>query len=320
LRLGTAGSSYHVAWDRRRFVRNTKSMAFGRRVLCAALAIALCTACGHVGSVGGAARGGKPAVVTTMSTLASLIGMVAGDRLEVVNLVPVGSSPEDYQPTPQDVYKLHTARLLIENGAGLETWINHLVEGARNERLRILVCADGLPVKNGNPHLWMDPVLAAKYLLKIELSLEKIDPSGRALYRENLRHAQNRLSSLDRSVRAKIAAIPPPNRTMIVFHNAWQYYNDRYGIRTVGAIELSPGQEPNPRYLAQLIALAKQYRVRAVFAEPEYSPKLARMLAENAGIQTVTNLYDDSLSADPRVHDYVSLISYDTDTIVGALK
>lgn len=293
-------------------------MALERRVLCAVLAIALITACGRdSGTIG---RGGKPTVITTMSTLASLIQMVTGSRLEVVNLVPVGSSPEVYQPTPQDVTRLRAARLLIENGAGLETWIAHLIEGAKNARLQVVVCADGMRLKDGNPHLWMDPVLAAKYLVKIEAAVERLDPGGRSLYRANLRHAQAELASLDRTVRAKIETIPPSNRTMIVFHNAWQYYNDRYGIRTVGAIELSPGQEPSPRYLAHLIALAKQYRVRAVFAEPEYSPKLARMLAENAGIRIITTLYDDSVGGDPRVRDYVSLISYDTDVIVGALK
>ena len=291
-------------------------MPLQRGMLCALL-LTLCNACAH----GAAPLGnGKPVVATTISTLASLTQMVSGDRLDVVNLVPIGSSPEDYQPTPQNVARLRTAHLLIENGAGLETWISHLVEGARNPQLRVVVGADGLPVKNGNPHLWMDPNLARQYVRKIEAGLEQIDPAGRSFYRANLRRTDAQLVALDRSVRRKIETIPPANRTMIVFHNAWQYYNDRYGIRTVGAIELSPGQEPNPRYIANLITLARQYRVRAVFAEPEYSPKLAQMLAENAGIQTVTDLYDDSLGNDPRVRDYIGLITYDTDIIVGALK
>ncbi|MBV9403142.1 MAG: zinc ABC transporter substrate-binding protein [Candidatus Eremiobacteraeota bacterium] len=291
-------------------------MQVQRRLFCALL-FTLCAACSHGNAP---VQTGKPVVVTTMSTLRSLIQMVTGDRLDVVNLVPVGSSPEDYQPTPQDVARLRSAGLLIQNGAGLETWVTHLVDGAKNPKLQVLTCTDGLPVRNGNPHLWMDPILARSYVQKIEAAVERFDPSGRALYRRNLRRAKAQLAALDRHVRAQIRTIPPANRTMIVFHNAWQYYNDRYGIRTVGAIELSPGQEPSPRYIAQLIALAKRYRVRAIFAEPEYSPKLARMLAENSGIQTVTDLYDDSLGSDSRVGDYISLISYDTGVIVRALK
>jgi zinc transport system substrate-binding protein len=106
---------------------------------------------------------------------------------------------------------------------------------------------------------------------------------------------------------------------MIVFHNAWQYYDDRFGLRTIGVLELSPGQEPNPQYISQLITLAKANHVRAVFAEPEYSPKLVDALAESAGISTVENLYDDSLGMNPRVGTYEDMLRYDTATIVHAL-
>ena len=106
---------------------------------------------------------------------------------------------------------------------------------------------------------------------------------------------------------------------MIVFHNAWQYYDDRFGLRTVGVVELSPGQEPNPQYIAKLIGLAKSAHVRAVFAEPEYSPKLVQSLAQSAGIATIESLYDDSIGNDPRVRTYEDMLRYDTATIVRAL-
>jgi ABC-type Zn uptake system ZnuABC Zn-binding protein ZnuA len=107
---------------------------------------------------------------------------------------------------------------------------------------------------------------------------------------------------------------------MIVFHNAWQYYNDRFGLRTVGVIELSPGQDPSPRYIADLVRLAKENHVRAVFAEPEYSPKLVQALAQSAGISTIANLYDDSIGTIPSVRDYPSMLRHDTDVIVKALR
>jgi zinc transport system substrate-binding protein len=106
---------------------------------------------------------------------------------------------------------------------------------------------------------------------------------------------------------------------MIVFHNAWQYYDDRFGLRTLGVIEPSPGQEPNPAYVASLVGLARRHHVRAVFAEPEYSPKLVQTLAQSAGIATVEDLYDDSIGTDPRVYDYDSMLRYDTSVIAKAL-
>lgn len=272
----------------------------------------------------GAAPSPTPAprvrVIATFSTLGSLVRAVAGPDVSVSNLVPVGASPEDFQPTPADVAKLRNADLLVENGLGIESWIDRTIRNAGDPHMQRIVLSDGLPAKDGNPHLWMDPVFAQRYVAKIAEALEKIDPAGRDGYRARAKAFQHQLESLRSDIAKQIATIPADRRTMIVFHNAWQYYNDRFGIRTVGVIETSPGQEPSPKAIADLVRLAHQYNVRAVFAEPEYSPKLAQALAESAGIKTVTNLYDDSLGNVPQVHDYPSMLRYDTKTIVDALK
>jgi zinc/manganese transport system substrate-binding protein/manganese/iron transport system substrate-binding protein len=214
---------------------------------------------------------------------------------------------------------LHGAQLLVENGLGLEAWLARTIENAGNPNLRVLVASDGLPTKGGNPHLWMDPELARGYVRAIRDALAKIDPADRDLFAKNAQAYDRQLLALEREIAKQIATIPPASRTMIVFHNAWQYYDDRFGLRTLGVIELAPGQEPNPSYVADLVRLARANHVRAVFAEPEYSPKLIQTLAESAGIKTIEDLYDDSIGTNPRVHDYPSMLRYDTGVIVKAL-
>ncbi len=78
-----------------------------------------------------AANTGKLEVVTTISTINSFVIGVGGDRVHVVNIVPVGASPETFQPTPQDVATVSRAQLLVENGAGLESWLGRLLEQCR---------------------------------------------------------------------------------------------------------------------------------------------------------------------------------------------
>ncbi len=258
-------------------------------------------------------------MLVTISTFESFAKAVGGDRVTVDSLVPIGASPEDYQPAPPDIDKLHAADVLIENGVGLEVWLDRTVENAKNSSLVIVTATKGLPVKNGNPHLWMDPELARGYVRNIRDAFVARDPAGKADYLKNAAAYDARLVALEREIAAKIATIPPASRSMIVFHNAWQYYDDRFGLRTIGVLELSPGQEPNPQYVSQLIGLAKSNHVRAVFAEPEYSPKLVDSLAESAGISTVQDLYDDSLGTESHVLTYESMLLYDTDTIVRAL-
>ncbi|MGA8532689.1 MAG: metal ABC transporter substrate-binding protein [Candidatus Tumulicola sp.] len=262
----------------------------------------------------------KIQVVTTISTLNSFAIGVGGDRVQVTNIVPVGASPETFQPRPQDVASISQAQLLVENGAGLETWLQRLLRNTAAPNVRVVVCADGLPTKNDNPHLWMDPQLAKRYVLKIRDGLAAVDPKDATIFASNAARYNRQLDALEARIRAKIATIPPSKRYMIVFHNAWQYYNDRFGITTLGFVERNPGQEPNPQQIADLIDLAKQHGVHAVFSEPEYSPKLLYAIAQGAGISVVENLYDDSIGTDPRVANYIAMLEYDTDVIVKALK
>ncbi|MFZ1124293.1 MAG: metal ABC transporter substrate-binding protein [Candidatus Baltobacteraceae bacterium] len=258
-------------------------------------------------------------VMVSISTFESFAQAVGGDRVQVSSLVPIGASPEDYQPTPEDIERLRASDVLIENGVGLEAWLERTIDNAKNPHLRIVVATTGLPKIHNNPHLWMDPVLARGYVRAIRDALGAQDPPDRALFERNAAAYEAKLVALEGEIAKRIATIPPSSRAMIVFHNAWQYYNDRFGIRTVGVIELSPGQEPNPSYISSLVTLARSNHVKAVFAEPEYSPKLVQTLAESAGITTVENLYDDSFGSDPRVHDYESMLRYDTGVIVSAL-
>jgi ABC-type Zn uptake system ZnuABC Zn-binding protein ZnuA len=259
-------------------------------------------------------------VVATTSTLASLALGVVGDPSRVRSLVPVGASPEDYQPAPQDIEAIHSATVLVENGANLEGWLQSDLDNARNEQLVVVVCTDGLPVRDGNPHLWMDPEFARAYVRKIRDALVKADPSNAAAYQRNAAAYDAQLVALLTRTHKKIATIPVPQRTMIIFHNAFLYYNARFGLRTIGVVELNPGSGPSPQHIAEIVTLARANHVGAVFAEPEYSPKLVQALAQSAGIKTVENLYDDSVGTDPKVANYLGMIDYDTDTIVNALK
>ncbi len=287
--------------------------------LCALLAIFSLAACSS-GSSNGSGASGKIAVVTSISTFDSFVQAVGADRVEVHSLVPVGASPETYQPTPQTVEMLARANLLVENGVGLESWLDRTVKNAGSKSLRTVVCSHGLVVKNDNPHLWMDPQNAKAYVIAIRDALTNFDPQHANEYRKNAAAYNRGLDALTKSIASRIDTIPKERRYMIVFHNAWEYYNDRFGITTLGFIERNPGQDPNPQQIGRLIDLAKQYHLNAIFSEPEYSPKLAQQISKDANIAIVDNLYDDSIGSDPRVGNYIDMLNYDTDAIVKALK
>jgi len=286
------------------------------RLAVVVLALLLLAACAHASE----RPAGPLRIVATTSTLASIARGAAGTAPEVRSLVPVGVSPEDFQPAPSDIAALRDADVLVENGAGLEGWLASTIRNAGNPRLRIVVCTEGLPVRDGNPHLWMDPELARGYVARIRDALVAADAPHAGLYRDAAKAYDAQLVALTARTRAKIATIPVARRTMIVFHNAFDYYARRFGLRIIGAIEPVPGADPNPEHVAELVRLARANHVPAVFAEHEYNDKLARTVAQSAGGLKVAFLYDDSLGTSPAVSTYVGMIDTDTDTIVSALK
>jgi ABC-type Zn uptake system ZnuABC Zn-binding protein ZnuA len=185
---------------------------------------------------------------------------------------------------------------------------------------RIVDCSAGLTVIAANPHLWLDPTYARHYVAAMRDGMIAADPAGAAVYRANAAALDGRLAALGAHIAAQIATIPPARRNMLVFHNAWLYFNRRFGLRTLGEIEETPGSEPSAAHLAQLVDAARAVHLRAIFAEPEYNPKLVQTVARSAGITTVAVLYDDSVGTSPQTRDYISMLETDTATIVAALR
>jgi zinc/manganese transport system substrate-binding protein len=259
-------------------------------------------------------------VVVTFSTLGAIVKDVGGDLVKITSLVPVGAAPETYEPTPADLVALSHADVVFENGSGLEAWMDKLLRSAGGDKTPLALSGLTDPARAQNPHFWLDPNNASEYAAKIASALERADPRHAADYRARLKQTQARYHALDLWIARQIAAIPPGQRVMICFHDAWFYFDKRYGIKDVGAIEPSPGQEPSAGAFAQLIADAKKYHVHAVFAEPQFSPKLARQLAEGAGIATVSDLYDDTLGTTPALTTYDGLMRFDVGRIVEALR
>ncbi|MEJ7873562.1 MAG: metal ABC transporter substrate-binding protein, partial [Rubrobacteraceae bacterium] len=147
----------------------------------AGLLVAFAAGCGTGGAAGGGADSGeKVQVAVTISVVRDLVEQVGGDRIEVFSIVPVGGSPETFQPSPRDAGRISDSRVVFENGLGLESWVEDLISSAGNEEQTVVEFSEGLePIEGGeheeehgaehdeegeqahehaegNPHLWLD--------------------------------------------------------------------------------------------------------------------------------------------------------------------
>ncbi len=242
---------------------------------------------------------GKPIVVTTIFPLADFVENVVGDRLEVITLLPSGASPHTYEPTPGDIKDLAGAILLVVNGAGLDFWVEDL-RPAASDSLVVLdtsaaLAEEGLLLSGDehedddhggvNPHYWLDPVLAQKQVEAIAAALASVDPDNGDFYMDNAAGYIARLQSLDEEIKGAVQSFS--SREFITFHPAWTYFAARYGLAEAAVIEEAPGKEPSVEYIMHVVDVARALKVKAIFAEPQFSTKAADAIAADSGAEVL---------------------------------
>ncbi len=137
-----------------------------------------------------------------------------------------------------------------------------------------------------NMHLWLDPANAAVIAGAMAGALSRLDPDRASLYRENEAALKARLRVLDDELKEAFA--PVLDRGFIVFHDAWQYLDTRYGLRAVGSVTVSPDQSPGAARLSEIREKITGAEATCVFAEPQFEPRLVRTLVDGTGAGTGT--------------------------------
>lgn len=264
-------------------------------------------------------------VVAVETFLADIAQNVAGERLQVQSLLPPGVEPHDYEPTPRDIARVAECDLLIVNGAGLEGFLERLLEGAGGQA-RVIVASAGLVAEGADPvdpHFWLDPNRVIRYVENIRDGLSQADPEGRALYARNAEAYIAQLQALDRWIAGQVQEIPTDRRLLVTDHQELGYFADRYGLRIIGSIVpgTSPEAAPSARQLAQLVEDIRSGGVPAIFVGEQENLQLAQQIAAEAGIRVVGGLYTHSLSGpDGPAPTYIEMMRHNTRLIVEALK
>jgi ABC-type Zn uptake system ZnuABC Zn-binding protein ZnuA len=218
------------------------------------------------------------------------------------------------------------SRLLIVNGAGMESFLDKLLASAGGER-RVVEASAGLTPRMAgdepDPHFFLAPLLAVTYVENIRDGFAAYDPAGASQYASNAAAYIAQLRELDGWIRAEVAVIPAGARLLVTNHESLGYFAESYGFRVAGTIipGVSTEASPSARQMAELIDVLRTSGTRAVFLESGTDPKLARQVAQEAGIRVVTELYTHSLTdASGPAASYIAMMRYNVKTIVRALS
>ncbi|MEW6658540.1 MAG: zinc ABC transporter substrate-binding protein [Thermodesulfobacteriota bacterium] len=288
----------------------------------------------------GGAPAGKIPVAATILPLADFCRHLGGEQVEVQVLVPPGASPHVFEPPPSVMARAARARVFVYTGAGLEPWAEKLLRSLRPGNLEVVEAVRGLHLlrdvdndqhgeaehgkheghdhhhAGGNPHVWLDPVLAQSICRQIAAALMKVDPEHRAAYEAHLQSYLKELEALHQEITRRVSGWR--QKDFVCFHPAYTYFAKRYGLRQVGVIELSPGREPTPRHLQEIVAAIKKFGIKVVFAEPQLNPRVAEVIAREAGAKVL--LLDPMGGRPPYGDDYLKLMRYNLAILEEAMK
>jgi ABC-type Zn uptake system ZnuABC Zn-binding protein ZnuA len=296
-------------------------------LLAAVLAAALAAGCSSSGGAGGDDAGGTLQVVATTTQVADLAGNVGGDRVQVTSLLKPGVDAHDYEPSPADIDAIARADLVLQNGVGLEEWLDDTIESSgftgpvvdtsQGVRLRQV---DG----ESDPHIWQDPRNAERMAANVERGLAAAEPAAAASFEANLASYTAQLRALDAEVERQLGSLA--NKKVVTNHDAFGYYLDRYGLELVGSVipSFDTSAELSGRDIRDLVAKIRATKVKAVFSESSLPPKAAETIAAEAGVKVVVGedaLYGDALGPPGSDGDtYLKMIRHNTATIVSNLS
>jgi zinc transport system substrate-binding protein len=201
--------------------------------------------------------------------------------VDVEVMIPPGSNPGTFEPTVVQVKAISRASVYVKVGhpnfAFESAWLERLI--AENPQIRVVDASSGLARREGDPHVWVSPGCVRKMATNIAASLSELLPQRHEKLQSNLRRLLGEIEELDIELRRTLE--PFRGSRFYVFHPAWGYFADEYGLEQVAVEQGS--KEPTPSELAGLIRRARSDGVRVVFVQPQFSRESAAVVAEEIG-------------------------------------
>jgi zinc transport system substrate-binding protein len=302
-----------------------------------------------MGSGEGAAD--APRVVATIKPIHSLVAAVMDGVAEPSLLIEGAGSPHGYSLRPSQARALSQAQLVFWLGEDLETFlVKPLASLAGNAEVVELAAAPDLirlptreagvrvhgheghgededdvrvsdedrgPSGETDMHLWLDPRNAGAMTQAIVAELARVDPANAAHYEANGAALGERLDRLDDALEGRL--MPVRDRPFVVFHDAYQYLEARYGLNAVGAITVDPKRRPSARRLQDIRAEVGELEAACVFAEPQFEPALVATIVEGTEARSA-ELDPLGAALDPGPEHYFRLLEGLADSLVDCLS
>jgi len=225
----------------------------------------------------------KVDVAVSIQPEVEFVDKIGGDKVETTLMVEAGKSPHTYEPKPSQMRAISKADLYLAIGVEFENvWLDRFKD--QNPDLRVFDISKDINKSKSDPHIWVNPINVKQIAKNIYQALSAIDSNNTQYYKKNLDNYLVELEQLDQNI-TQILKDVSKGSSVMVFHPAWGYFLTQYGLKQL-PIEIE-GKSPKPRELIKIIKKAKKENIKAIFTQPEFSDKSAKIIAKELGIKVI---------------------------------
>ncbi|MFJ5761017.1 metal ABC transporter solute-binding protein, Zn/Mn family [Neobacillus sp. NPDC093182] len=283
-------------------------------------------------------------ISTTIYPLEDFTKKIGGNYVVVQCVYPPGVDAHSFEPTTKDMVSLAESDLFIYTGVGIEGFADKAVKTLEKENVTILEAADGIELIEAShsheheaaeenaheeeehdhgdvdPHVWLDPILAIDLAENIKLSLTELKPEYADEFEANFLQLKGELEKLDQEFKSVVEN--SKTKHLLVSHDAYGYWEKRYGVETIAINGLSPTQEPSQKELGEIIEESTEHGIKYVIFEQNVSPKVSEIIQNEIGAKSLTLHNLEALTEEnvKEQEDYLSIMRKNIDVIQTALN
>ena len=277
----------------------------------------------------------KLKVVATNSIIADITKNIAGDKIDLHSIVPVGQDPHEYEPLPDDVKKTSQADLIFYNGINLETggnaWFTKLVQNAKKEENKdYYAVSDGVDViylegqnEKGkeDPHAWLNLENGMIYAKNIAKQLSAKDPKNKDFYEANLKKYLEKLEALDKEAKQKFNNIPKEKKMIVTSEGCFKYFSKAYNVPSAYIWEINTEEEGTPDQIKTLVEKLRKTKVPSLFVESSVDERPMQTVSKDTNIPIFEKIFTDSVAEPGKNGDsYYNMMKWNLDKIAEGLS
>lgn len=278
----------------------------------------------------------KLQVVSSFTIITDIVKEIAGDKVDVHNLVPTGTDPHEYEPLPEDSKKASDADILFYNGMNLEGgangWFFKMIDSvgqdrdnaySLTERVEPMYLRDeATKEEEVNPHSFIDPVVGIHMAEDMRDVFIEVDPDNKEYYEERANDYLDRLKEIEKEYDEKLGALPDENKVLVTSECAFQYMLERYDMDEACIWKVDTEENGSPEQITSLIKFIDENSVPVLFLESNVDSRPMETVSKESGVEIYEKpIYSDEIgNPGDEIDTYIKYLKYNIDIISDGLS